>query len=59
MLALFSNFIKNCAMYMPSEIEQVRILNFLYAQCQELDNVLKKTRSSIEEYKRLKQEVIT
>lgn len=44
---------------MPSEIEQVRILNFLYAQCQELDNVLKKTRSSIEEYKRLKQEVIT
>lgn len=52
-------FIKNCAMHMPPEIEQVCISNFLYAQCEELDNVHKKTRASIEEYKKLKQAVIT
>lgn len=52
-------FIKNCVMHMPPEIEQVRISNFLYAQCAELDNVLEKTRASIEEYKKLKQAVIT
>ena len=44
---------------MPPEIEQVRISNFLYAQCEELDNVHKKTCASIEEYKKLKQAVIT
>lgn len=52
-------FIKNCTMHMPPEIEQVRISNFLYAQCEELDNVHKKTCASIEEYKKLKQAVIT
>ena len=52
-------FIKNCTMHMPPEIEQVRISNFLYAQCEELDNVLEKTCASIEEYKKLKQAVIT
>ena len=52
-------FIKNCVMHMPPEIEQVRISNFLYAQCEELDNVHKKTCASIEEYKKLKQAVIT
>ena len=46
-------------MHMPPEIEQIRITNFLYAQCAELDNVLEKTRASIEEYKKLKQAVIT
>ena len=52
-------FIKNCAMHMPPEMEQVRISNFLYVQCVELDNVIEKTRASIEEYKKLKQAVIT
>ena len=52
-------FMKNCVMHMPPEIEQIRITNFLYAQCAELDNVLEKTRASIEEYKKLKQAVIT
>ena len=39
--------------------EQKRIAMFLNKQCGELDNVLAKTRASIEEYKQLKQAVIT
>lgn len=48
--------IKTCV---PSLVEQKRIVTFLDAQCAEIDAVLKKTRASIEEYKKLKQAVIT
>lgn len=48
--------IKTCV---PSLAEQKRIVTFLDAQCAEIDNVLEKTRASIEEYKKLKQAVIT
>lgn len=43
----------------PSAIEQERIAAFLDAECTEIDAVLEKTRASIEEYKKLKQAVIT
>lgn len=43
----------------PSVIEQERIAAFLDAECAEIDTVLEKTRASIEEYKKLKQAVIT
>jgi type I restriction enzyme S subunit len=43
----------------PSICEQKRIVTFLDAQCAEIDAVLEKTRASIEEYKKLKQVVIT
>ena len=43
----------------PSIYEQKRIVTFLDAQCAEIDAVLEKTRASIEEYKKLKQAVIT
>lgn len=43
----------------PSAIEQERIAAFLDAECAEIDTVLEKTRASIEEYKKLKQAVIT
>ena len=43
----------------PSVPEQERIAAFLDAECAEIDAVLEKTRSSIEEYKKLKQAVIT
>lgn len=43
----------------PSAIEQDRIAAFLDAECAEIDAVLEKTRASIEEYKKLKQAVIT
>ena len=48
--------IKTCV---PSLVEQKRIVTFLDAQCAEIDAVLEKTRASIEEYKKLKQAVIT
>ena len=43
----------------PPIEEQQRIASFLDSKCQEIDNVLAKTRSSIEEYKKLKQAIIT
>lgn len=39
--------------------EQDKIVRFLHASCIEIDNILEKTRASIEEYKKLKQAVIT
>ena len=43
----------------PSVPEQERIAAFLDAECSEIDAVLETTRASIEEYKKLKQAVIT
>ena len=43
----------------PSVPKQERIAAFLDAECAEIDAVLEKTRASIEEYKKLKQAVIT
>ena len=43
----------------PSVPEQKRIVTFLDAQCAEIDAVLEKTHASIEEYKKLKQAIIT
>ena len=44
---------------LPSLPEQQRIAGFLDAKCAEIDSILDKTRASIEEYKKLKQSVIT
>lgn len=43
----------------PPIFEQHRIADFLDRKCAEIDRVLEKTRASIEEYKKLKQSVIT
>ena len=43
----------------PSAEEQERIVPFLDEKCAEIDNVLEKTRTSIEEHKKLKQSIIT
>lgn len=43
----------------PLVPEQERIAAFLDAECAEIDAVLEKTRASIEEYKKLKQAIIT
>lgn len=53
------NKIKNLHLFLPPLEEQHRIADFLDRKCAEIDNVLEKTRSSIEEYKKLKQSVIT
>ena len=51
----FSNFQLAC----PHLTVQQRIADFLDAECSEIDSVLEKTRDSIDEYKKLKQAVIT
>jgi len=43
----------------PSREEQLRIVNFLDKECSRIDSVIDQTRASIEEYKKLKQAVIT
>lgn len=43
----------------PPFKEQQRIADYLNKMCAEIDTVLEKTRASIEEYKKLKQAVIT
>ena len=42
-----------------SAIEQQRIADFLDAKCSRIDAVIEQTRASIEEYKKLKQAIIT
>ena len=44
---------------LPSMYEQVMIARFLDAECAHIDAVMEQTRASIEEYKKLKQAVIT
>ena len=53
------SFIRNCPVHCPSIDEQAKISDYLKAKCSEIDTMLSKTRSSIEEYKKLKQAVIT
>ena len=50
---------KSITVPVPEYAEQERIATFLDAECAEIDAVLEKTRASIEEYKKLKQAVIT
>ncbi len=51
--------IKTLWLPVPSNIEQQKIVDYLDRKCAEIDRVLEKTRASIEEYKKLKQSVIT
>lgn len=54
-----AEFIRNVFVALPSEIEQQKIANYLDKMCAEIDAVLEKTCASIEEYKKLKQAIIT
>lgn len=51
--------LKNMNITLPSELEQQKIAEFLDEKCSHIDSVLDKTKASIEEYKKLKQAVIT
>lgn len=46
-------------MLCPSYPEQKKIADFLDEKCAEIDTVIEKTKATIEEYKKLKQSVIT
>ncbi len=54
----FSDF-ANSLLPLPPFAEQKRIAEFLDNQCAEIDTVIEKTKETIEEYKKLKQSVIT
>lgn len=54
----FSDF-ANSRIPVPPLSDQHRIASYLDAQCSKIDAVLEQTRNSIEEYKKLKQSVIT
>ena len=51
--------IVSCSFPFPSLPEQQKIADFLDAECDRIDAVIEQTRASIEEYKKLKQSVIT
>lgn len=53
------NKLKTIMYLVPTLPEQQRIADFLDRKCANIDNVLEKTKASIEEYKKLKQSVIT
>lgn len=54
-----TDFIKNICVPVPPRIEQDRIALYLDATSAKIDSLISETRSSIEEYKKLKQSVIT
>ena len=56
---LNAKYIENLIVPEPPVPEQYCIEKYLDAKCTELDNVIEKTCASIEEYKKLKQAVIT
>ena len=49
----------NMLLALPPKEIQIRSAQYLSAKCTEIDTMLSKTRASIEEYKKLKQTVIT
>ncbi len=59
LFSISQKLIKKTSILIPPEDEKVRIVNYLEEHCATIDNVLEKTRASIEEYKNLKQAVIT
>ena len=50
---------KKIGVPVPSKCEQKQLAEHLNVECSHIDSILSKTRSSIEEYKKLKQAVIT
>lgn len=56
---LNASIVSNLPIVIPPLNEQHSIADFLDAKCAEIDSILDKTRASIEDYKKLKQSVIT
>ena len=57
--SIVASEIVSCRFPIPPLDEQMYISSYLDTQCAKIDAVLEQTRQSIEEYKRLKQAVIT
>ncbi len=54
-----SDFIRSLYVSIPPLSEQQRIAEFLDRKCAEIDSIIGKTKATVEEYKALKQAVIT
>ena len=54
-----SDFIRSLYVSIPPLSEQQRIAEFLDRKCAEIDSIIAKTKATVEEYKALKQVVIT
>ncbi len=54
-----SSKVKNITIPVPLVTTQQKIADFLDKKCSEIDSTISKTRESIEEYKKLKQAIIT
>ncbi|MBR3812990.1 MAG: restriction endonuclease subunit S [Spirochaetaceae bacterium] len=50
--------LKSLYLPLPSKIEQKKISDYLDLKCQNIDNIIKKTKESIDEYKTLRQTII-
>ena len=59
LFSISQKLIKQTNILLPPEKERARIVDYLEERCTIIDNVLKEIRVSIEEYKKLKQAVIT
>lgn len=57
--SIVASEIVSCKFAFPSLDEQQRIAAFLDGECARIDSVVEKTRASIEEYRKLKQSIIT
>lgn len=55
----YSDQFKSIRVVAPPSNEQKRIVDFLDQKCAEIDAVITKTKETIEEYKKLKQSIIT
>ena len=51
--------LENLKVLLPAIDEQQKIADFLDRKCAEIDSVIEKTKATIEEYKKLKQSIIT
>ena len=58
-LRLYPDEFLSLKMIVPPLVEQKRMAAFLDVQCTYIDNIIEKTKASIEEYKKLKQSIIT
>lgn len=58
-LNMSSEWLMNSKVCIPELNEQRIIVSYLDSQCALIDNIIEKTKASIEEYKKLKQAIIT
>ena len=59
LFSISKKMLGDCFFIYPPKQTQITIANYLDQQCAHIDNIIEKTKASIEEYKKLRQAVIT